>query len=119
MKTRNLLIVFLLILLSGCASMDWAAQEKITMDSWLGSSKTQLLQSWGVPANIASDGQGGEIYTYGITINFGQSAGQVYAGTNRVYYTNPQNMVVTRSRMFFIDQSGKIYHWLCQGKQGY
>lgn len=91
------------------------------MDSWLGSTKANLIQSWGPPNRTTNDGQGGEILVYEKSANLYQTPGTVYTQpyNNSIYYTQPRNNVVTRSRMFYINNKGVIYHWLCQGRQGY
>ena len=95
-------------------------KKKTTMNSWLGSTKAQLIQSWGPPTKVTSDAQGGEILIYDKTVKFPQNPGSVYQGyDNSIQYTNPESTTITRSRMFYVDANGKIYHWLCQGRQGY
>lgn len=72
--------------------------EKKTMDSWIGSTKQNLILKWGPPARIASDGGNGEILIY-------STQSYLYGS---VYY---------RYRMFYADSNGNIYHWLIQGGQ--
>lgn len=87
---RKFIFLFSLILfILSCSS-----QRKV-MDSWLGSNKQQLIMSWGPPARTASDGSNGEILVY---------ANQVYLPQ---YNINNYNY-----KMFYVDGSGKIYHWL-------
>jgi hypothetical protein len=116
---KTIFLFLLAIGFCGCATTNFADQEKITMNSWMGHTKAELIQSWGPPKSISTDGKDGEVYTYETSVNFSQSPGQVYTQYNNVYYTNPQNNVVTRSRMFYINKSGAIYSWLCKGRQGY
>lgn len=114
------LTISILSLFSSCKTTSFAQKEKTTMDSWLGHSKAELLQSWGPPTKVDSDGQGGEILTYDKSVALTQTPGTVYNnGYGGINYTRPQNNVVTRSRMFYVNQQGKIYHWLAQGRQGY
>jgi hypothetical protein len=84
----------------------------------MGSTKAELIMTWGPPTRISPDGQGGEIYTYDKTVTIGQFPGNAYATNNGISYTNAMPATVTRSRMFYFDSSGKIYHWLSQGRQG-
>ena len=117
---KPIYLFFSLALLQySCATTNFADQEKTTMDSWIGHTKAELIRTWGPPKSISTDGQGGEIYVYDTSVNFGQTPGQVYTQNSNVYYTNPQSNVVTRSRMFYINKSGVIYTWLSQGRQGY
>jgi hypothetical protein len=108
----------LLLFTSGCAVTSITDTEKTVMASWMGSTKADLIQKWGPPTKIFSDGSGGEIYSYEVTINLGQTAGSVYGSGRSLYYTSPQSRVVTRSRMFYINTSGVLYSWLCQGREG-
>jgi len=121
MKTK-LLFLFVLFLTS-CSSTHLSKvqlEEQKLMNSWIGHTKSELLQTWGPAKNISSDGKGGEIYSFEKTLSFGQSAGQIYSGSNNnIYYTNPQNRVATRIYNFFIDKNGKIYTWQLSGRQGY
>ena len=119
---KNIIYFFSACLLTSClATSGLGDKEKEVMDSWMGSTKAQLIQSWGPPTKVASDGQGGEILIYDKSVSFAQSPGQVYTQpyNNNVYYTNPESNIITRSRMFYINKQGVIYHWLCQGRQGY
>lgn len=112
--------ISILLFSSSCKTTSFAQKEKTMMDSWLGHTKAELLQSWGPPTKTDSDGQGGEILTYDKTVTLGQTPGTVYGnGNGGINYTRPNNNVVTRSRMFYVNQQGKIYHWLAQGRQGY
>ena len=116
---KKFMLFFLLISLISCATSSFLSQEQNTMDSWIGADKITLIQTWGPPNKITPDGQGGEIYIYDKTVNIGQFAGSVYAINNGLSYTNPIPAIVTRSRMFYINPSGKIYHWISTGRQGY
>lgn len=95
-------------------------KEKEVMDSWVGSTKAILISQWGPPTRVADDGQGGEILVYDKTAIFPQM-GYVYSNpyNSSAFYTNSQNNVVTRSRMFYVNDKGIIYHWLAQGRVGY
>ncbi len=101
-------------------TQEWQEAEKKAMDSWMGSTKAQLIQQWGPPTKTTDDGQGGEILIYDRTVTFPQIPGQVYNQpyNPNLYYTTPQNRAVTRSRMFYVNKNGIIYHWLCQGREG-
>ena len=93
MKTiSKILLIGLLI--SGCGT-----QKKLetTLTFWMGSTKHDLVMSWGAPTQTSSDGNGGEILTY----------------ANRVYYMMGQNTVdYWVYKMMYADASGKLYHWL-------
>jgi len=126
---QALFLLFFLVIALGSAtnnsvvkeSSNWQEEEKEVMNSWVGASKAQLIQSWGPPNRTTDDGQGGEILIYDRTVTFPQMPGTVYSQPygNNLYYTAPQSTTITRSRMFYVDKNGKIYHWMCQGRQGY
>ena len=42
------------------------------MNSWMGKTKAELFQKWGVPNTITDDGQGGEILVYTSTESTGK-----------------------------------------------
>jgi len=113
----NKLFVLLLLVLYGCATTSKSPSEKEVMDSWLGSTKAELVLKWGPPVRIADDGQGGEIYVYEKQITFGQFPGSVKSTSTGLSYTNARSATVIRSRMFYINKEGKIYHWLCEGRE--
>lgn len=99
-KTK-LLLLFSLMFFAGCSTTkSTASSEDSMMNSWMGSSKAQLLQVWGPPTRVTSDGQEGEIL--------------VYDQTASMY-----GMVLTRSRCFYVNKNGKIYYWMCKGREGY
>jgi hypothetical protein len=88
------LVVILCLFLVSCVSNKKIAAE---LNSWVGSNKQQLIQTWGPPAQTTSDGGTGEILVY----------------ARRVYYqlgTNPVDY--WEYRMMYADKSGTIYQWL-------
>ncbi|MCX6146611.1 MAG: hypothetical protein NTW25_05080 [Candidatus Kapabacteria bacterium] len=95
MKTR-FITIFLIFLLISCNTVD----IKKIMNSWKGSHKKDLVLSWGPPARIASDGNGGEILIY---------SNHVYMpsfGLN--YYEN---------KMMYADANGIIYYWMIKNEE--
>lgn len=69
------------------------------MDSWLGSTKQELIMQWGPPARTASDGGTGEILVYA---NQGYYPG--INGIGAFTFWNYQYM--------YADSDGKIYYWM-------
>jgi len=119
---KNILYFFAFCLLTSCVSTAKSTDnEKAVMQSWVGSTKAELIRTWGPPTKITSDGQEGEILIYDRTVSFPQTSGVIYTKpySNNVYYTNPQSNVITRSRMFYVNKQGIIYYWMCQGRDGY
>lgn len=115
----------LLVLDSGCV-----AQINQTMQSWVGSSVSNLIASWGPPKQIIDDGSGGKIYVWAQTHSFttpGQATttttGQATAYGNQVYgtaqsattYNPPQTTQYTSDRMFWVNSNGTVYHWAWHG----
>ncbi len=82
------IVLFLVIALTSCSS------QKKTLNTWIGSSKYNLIQSWGPPVHTADDGNGGEVLIY---------AQQVYAPDLKLNYWN--------YRMMYAHSDGTIYHW--------
>lgn len=90
------------------------------MDSWMGHTKQELIQSWGPPSRTAPDAQGGEIWIYDKTVTIPGLPGQISRSPfGGIQYTTPQSLTVTRSRMFYISAEGKVYHWRAEGRPGY
>ncbi|MDP3113256.1 MAG: hypothetical protein Q8M98_00640 [Candidatus Cloacimonadaceae bacterium] len=104
-------IFFLLVLLAstGCASVNK------TMNSWVGSHQSQLIQSWGPPNQVVSDGAGGSVLIYSSYVNLGQTPGTINQWGYTTTYTAPQSRGYERTRMFYVDSKGIIYSWRWQG----
>ncbi len=64
------------------------SQTKKTLNSWLGSEKKTLIQSWGLPEKQGDDGDGGEILQY-----------------------RTSDMRGTKYTSFYIDRNKKVYKW--------
>ena len=96
-----------LLVLSACES------TQKTMDSWLGSTKKDLIMSWGPPTRTADDGDSGEVLVY---------AKQIYIAPSTLYLSNGTSTTTQAKefwdyKMFWINPDGKIYHWLSQRQQ--
>lgn len=111
--------LILLMALAGCASTNFTQTETDTMNSWVGHTKAELVQTWGPPLKIDSDQQGGEIFTYEKSVTIGQFPGQVYGTNTGIGYTQARPATITRVRMFYINKEGKVYHWVSNGREGY
>lgn len=83
--------VLCLSVLSSCSS-----QRKI-YDSWIGDNKVHLIELWGPPARVASNGSTGEI------LIFSEKRYNPYTGDS--FYSNS---------MFYADANGRIYRWMVQ-----
>lgn len=104
---KSILILVVVGLLTACTS------QKEIMNSWMGSTKQNLIMSWGPPARTADDGAGGEILVY---------AKQVYIPPSTFYdgyggsSTRPAQ-TYWDYKMFWVNTEGKIYHWMTQRQQ--
>lgn len=112
---KLLTISILLIFFSSCATQNYLKTETSTLDSWIGNSKTQLVQKWGPPQSTASDETGGQIYIYDLVVGVTQSPGVIRPAFNNIYYSKPQSNNVVRTMMFFINKEGIIYHASARG----
>jgi hypothetical protein len=90
-KSSVFIGLILSLLFTSCVS------TRKTMDSWVGLSEQRLIESWGPPARIASNGGNGKVLIY---------SAEVYSP-----YTNS---TIYRNTMVFTRQDGTIYHWIVQ-----
>lgn len=67
------------------------------MNSWLGSTKNQLIMKKGLPLREGSDGAGGDVLVYGVQLNSAYGSTWEYA-------------------IYFAHENGIIYHWLVQSE---
>lgn len=66
---KKILFIAILTSLLGCSTTKRVSGNKQQelqemMDSWIGSSKHDLLLTWGSPVSVSSDGNEGEILTF-------------------------------------------------------
>lgn len=90
---KLVLLLLLMALFSSCTS------TKKVMDSWLGSTKQQLIMSWGPPDRTTSDGGSGEILVFAT-----QGYWPGYNGQGAFTYWDTKYM--------YLDSQGKIYYWM-------
>ncbi|MBF0576388.1 hypothetical protein [Dysgonomonas sp. GY617] len=98
-------ILFILLtfsLLISCSTTRKTAtnrQQELSenMDSWLDSSKHDLLLTWGSPTSVSSDGNGGEILTF--------------EQLKRAYFPDFGYMTVVNRYMFYINSQNIVYNW--------
>jgi hypothetical protein len=96
---------------SGCAG-----RVDRQMGSWVGHHQSELIRAWGPPNQTASDGDGGTILIYGSYVNLGQTPGTATVSPyGKVRYTAPQQQGYSRTRMFYVDRSGRIYAYRWKG----
>jgi hypothetical protein len=104
------LILVSLFLIVGCYS------TQKTMDSWIGSSKKDLIMNWGPPDRTASDGSGGEILIYAKQVYIPAQRGLSTVGSDGSVHTSSGTPSRTYwdYKLFYIDKKSTIYHWLTQ-----
>jgi hypothetical protein len=90
---KSILILLVAGLMTACTS------QKEIMNSWIGSTKQELILNWGPPVRTASDGGTGEILVYA---RQGYFPG--YNGQGAYTYWD--------YRYMYTDSSGKIYSWM-------
>ncbi len=83
------------------------------MNSWVGSTKHQLIMSWGPPAKVSDDGGGGEIMV---------CAKQIYLPGSTYYdgvggSSTSQSLNMWSYSMFYVDSNQKIYFWRTQNER--
>ena len=121
-------LAVLLLMPLGCVT-----SQKISdnMASWVGHNKMELMGSWGAPAQVMSDGSGGEVWAYSQARSYtspGSSTTNVYGSTygnsnyssgyatGQTTYYPGQTYSYQAQRLFYIDSDGKIYNWSWKGK---
>ena len=112
---KLLTISILLIFFSSCGTTGYLKTETTFLESWIGSTKAELVQKLGPPNSTASDDAGGQIYIYDLVVGVTHSPGVISPMANNIYYSKPQSNNVVRSMMFFINRDGKIYHSAARG----
>ena len=92
--------VLLVVLLVGCASMQWVGRHQ-----------SELIAKWGPPQQTASDGKGGTVLVYREYVDLGQTPGQIRRDkSGNITYTAPEQQGYQTTNMFYVNQSGYIYH---------
>lgn len=71
------------------------------MDSWIGLTKQELIMGQGLPLKTESDGANGEVLLFG----------------KQFVFTYPTTRVMWAYKLFFINPSNKIYHWIIQSSE--
>lgn len=125
MKKLIGILAFSVLMMCGCA-----AHVTHIMNSWVGSSSSDLIAKWGPPSQVFNDGSGGTVMVWAYqrsytvpgnaTTNTTGSAtlsgNTVYgSSTSRTTYNPAQNYGWTAYRMFWVNQSGIVYRWAWRG----
>jgi hypothetical protein len=93
---KSIIMAALVLMLASCAS----TQKKI--DSWIGSTKQEVIMQYGPPVLSTSDRNGGEILT------FSKSGAGGYSTTmwNYTHYAH-----------FYFGKDGLVYHVMVNGEK--
>ncbi len=99
---RAFLVVIAILAFADTGSAQGKKKTKKLMDSWLNSTKQQLILSWGPPSSTTSDGGDGEILIYSRRVYVpAQQYGQ-YRSPGVDYYNY---------KMFYVNSQGTIFSW--------
>lgn len=101
---KNYIIIF-----STLSCLSCVTQEAV-LNSWLNSTKQEIIRSWGPPDRTSSDGGSGEILVY---------AKQIFIPERR-FYSGGSSSVISPAETFwdykyiYVDINKKIYYWRTQ-----
>ena len=111
---KHLWIVVLGLFLSGCATQ--ANYVKI-LDSWVGATESQLVNSWGPPLGSYTKDNGGKILTYQQTGAYNLPGTPVIDSMTNLPTRTAGPTVFTNctTRFYTSPISGKIINWEYQG----
>ncbi|MDB5200500.1 MAG: hypothetical protein JWO92_2463 [Chitinophagaceae bacterium] len=92
----------IIAVLTSCAPSQKAldAKEDALFNKWLNYSKARLIQTWGQPDSIVTDGKGGEILIY--------KEGVDYKSVMNGKYTGAQFSV---RKQMYVNADSTIYYW--------
>jgi hypothetical protein len=102
MKQCFLYLCLLIVVLIHCTSSQKAqdAKENALFNKWLNKPKSLLLQNWGKPDSIKSDGKGGQILIYKEGIDYKSVMNEKYTGKQFSF----------RKEMY-VNANSLIYNW--------
>jgi len=101
MKKDFLLLCTITALFScGPSQKVFDAKEDALFNKWLKHSKSQLIQTWGQPDSIGTDGKGGEILIYKEGVDYKSVMNAKYTGTQYSF----------RKEMY-VNADSLIYYW--------
>jgi hypothetical protein len=108
---KSILSLAIIGLLTFCTS------QKEVMNSWVGSTKQNLIMSWGPPLRTTDDGAGGEILVYAKQVYIPSRTSTFHDGYGGTSTTTSQPINYWDYKMFWVNTEGKIYHWITQKHQ--
>lgn len=101
-KSFFLLCAFKALLIISCGPSRKArdAKENALFSKWIGHSKTQLVNQWGQPDSLTSDGKNGQILIYKEGVDYISVMNENYTGSQYSF----------RKEMF-VNSDSIIYNW--------
>ena len=128
---KNLCIIILALILSGCAS---TAKYEAKLNNWIGASENSLVAAWGVPNKTYNLDNGKKAIEYArkntvqtggysyaspqTTYQSGMIGDKPYSGTSTTYVTEiepVQKYKLSCKTSFIINNSGKVESWHHEG----
>ena len=85
-------------------------QIRQSLDPLLGKSKADLIAAMGPPSRTFPDGLEGEVYIYDQREIRGLSVSSQISDQG-ITHTQGESRTVLKQKLFFLDQSGKLYKW--------
>ena len=89
---HKIFCILMILLLSGCATE--AGYQKI-VNSWMGSSKHNLIESWGTPTSTYKEDEHTEYFDYIETSISSDSYGHVYNWQCKTTFTITDNVITS------------------------
>jgi hypothetical protein len=120
------LIFFAAVFAGGCMTPH---KQNAIMESWRGHSARELIAAWGLPAQTKSDGSGGRVLIYDVSVRTlapGPSTSTLTPGMSHFANANDdlsraatfgsgnesgETFTLRRSRTFWVNSRGTIYRW--------
>jgi hypothetical protein len=126
MKTGSAMMKWAGVLLLSFVVAGCAGRINDAMRSWVGHHYSDVIASWGPPAQVLDDGAGGKIMTWAATRSFTSPGYATTSTTANVYgnfgtansfttYTPPQTTSYNATRTFWVNSDGIIYRWSWRG----
>lgn len=111
---KKLTIIFLVFTIVTSCKVNGVPRKSRTqtlMESWVGSTESAIVSSWGPPTSTYSVGDGTRILTW--TTSYTEGGNTWYDTYGRQQYNSPTTY--TCQKQFYLDSSGVIYSWRYSG----
>ncbi len=123
MKTRNnkaVLFAALISFVAGCTGQS-AQERQAVLDSWVGQTAQDLVDSWGYPSSQLTAPNGNTVYVYHSESDIpsipsqGERDQEIYRGQEDLSGDETQNMTWTCDTSFEIDKNQTVVQWTTRG----